>query len=276
MAPRSVKFVHLRHRDVPAGELLRDLRRVARAIGPRRVTAALYARHGRFRPNTLARRFGSWNGALAAAGLEVLQRWNVPEVELLQNLAAVWRKLGRQPTWRELTKRGGFSAFAGATYKRRFGSWHKALIAFEAFVEARGRPIVPAHRPKPRPQPAREINWRLRATVLIRDHCVCRMCGAGPAKDPAVTLHVDHIEPWSKGGATVLANLQTLCARCNIGKGDLTLGQTISPRIGATFSEPGKTSRASAGAGAPNRSTAMPFSTARMSVVAARSRPSRS
>jgi 5-methylcytosine-specific restriction endonuclease McrA len=48
------------------------------------------------------------------------------------------------------------------------------------------------------------------------------MCGTSPLKDPAVTLHVDHIVAWSKGGRTVLNNLQTLCARCNIGKGDLT------------------------------------------------------
>ncbi|HEX4614769.1 MAG TPA: HNH endonuclease signature motif containing protein [Stellaceae bacterium] len=46
------------------------------------------------------------------------------------------------------------------------------------------------------------------------------MCGASPAKDPAVTLHVDHIVPWSKGGETVLSNLQTLCAPRNIGKAD--------------------------------------------------------
>jgi 5-methylcytosine-specific restriction endonuclease McrA len=49
------------------------------------------------------------------------------------------------------------------------------------------------------------------------------MCGASPAKDPAVTLHVDHIEPWSKGGTTTLDNLQTLCSTCNIGKADCTL-----------------------------------------------------
>ena len=39
-----------------------------------------------------------------------------------------------------------------------------------------------------------------------------------PAKDPGVELHVDHIFPWSKGGETVLENLQTLCSRCNGGK----------------------------------------------------------
>lgn len=36
----------------------------------------------------------------------------------------------------------------------------------------------------------RKINWRLRVVVLIRDNCICKMCGASPAKDPAVTLHV--------------------------------------------------------------------------------------
>jgi hypothetical protein len=216
-----VKFVRFKHRNVPDRELVRDLRRVARETGRRRVTSMLYAERGRFRPNTLARRFGSWNAALGAAGLPVTQLWKVPDRALLENLAEVWRKLGRQPTWRELTKRGGFSKFAGATYKRRFGSWHGALRAFEAFVNKRNRGVDLARRATPTPARCREIGWRLRATVLIRDNCLCRMCGASPAKDPAVTLHVDHIVPWSKGGETVLGNLQTLCAVCNIGKSDL-------------------------------------------------------
>src|SRR5471030_3206421 len=139
VAARPVKFVRLRHRNIPDRELVRDLRRGAREAGRRRVTSAFYAEHGTFRPNTLARRFGSWNAALGAAGLTVTQHWNVPDAVLLKNLADVWRKLGRQPTWRELTKCRGFSAFAGATYKRRFGSWHGALRAFEAFVNKGGR-----------------------------------------------------------------------------------------------------------------------------------------
>ena len=47
------------------------------------------------------------------------------------------------------------------------------------------------------------------------------MCGASPAKDPSVILHVDHIKPWSKGGETNLDNLRTLCSVCNIGKSDM-------------------------------------------------------
>jgi hypothetical protein len=220
VAARPVKFVRFKHRDIPDRELVRDLRRVARKTGRRRVTSALYAEHGTYRPNTMWRRFGSWNAALGAAGLKVTQHWGVPDAVLLQNLADVWRKLGRQPGWRELTKRGGFSTFAGATYKRRFGTWHNALRAFEAFVSKRGPGIHLPKRAKSTTRPSREIGWRLRATVLIRDNCLCRMCGASPAKISTVTLHVDHIVPWSKGGQTVLANLQTLCAVCNIGKGD--------------------------------------------------------
>lgn len=215
-----VKFVRFKHRDIPDRELVRDLRRVARETGRRRVTSILYAEHGAFGPGTLARRFGSWNAALGAAGLPVAQLWKVPDTALLENLADVWRKLGRQPTWRELTKRGGFSKFAGATYKRRFGSWHAALRAFEVFASQGNRRDALPRRPKTIARSSRDISWRLRATVLIRDNCLCRMCGASPAKDPAVTLHVDHIVPWSKGGQTVLGNLQTLCAPCNIGKGD--------------------------------------------------------
>lgn len=66
----------------------------------------------------------------------------------------------------------------------------------------------------------RAISDKLRYQVLKRDNFKCCACGASPAKDPAVELHIDHIIPWSRGGETTLQNLQTLCSRCNIGKSD--------------------------------------------------------
>lgn len=57
----------------------------------------------------------------------------------------------------------------------------------------------------------------LRYDVLKRDNFTCQKCGA-TAKDGA-KLHVDHIIPVFKGGKTTISNLQTLCDRCNIGKG---------------------------------------------------------
>ena len=66
----------------------------------------------------------------------------------------------------------------------------------------------------------RTISDKLRYQVLKRDNFKCCACGASPAKDPSVELHIDHIIPWSKGGETKLDNLQALCSRCNIGKSD--------------------------------------------------------
>lgn len=59
---------------------------------------------------------------------------------------------------------------------------------------------------------------RLRVKVLARDKSTCQICGATA---PSVELHVDHIIPYSKGGTTTLDNLQTLCSKCNLGKGNL-------------------------------------------------------
>ena len=67
---------------------------------------------------------------------------------------------------------------------------------------------------------SRSISDKLRYTVLKRDHFKCCACGASPAKDPSVELHIDHIVPVAKGGETSLDNLQTLCSKCNLGKGD--------------------------------------------------------
>src|SRR4051812_36607037 len=134
MSDPPTKIVRLQNRNTPERTLLRDLRRVARLTGRRLVTGAVYQQHGAFGISTLISRFGSWNAALEAAGLGVTRRWRVPNAEMMQNLADVWRKLGRQPAFAELTKGNGVSKFAGDTYRHRFGSWRNGLGVFEAFV----------------------------------------------------------------------------------------------------------------------------------------------
>lgn len=54
-----------------------------------------------------------------------------------------------------------------------------------------------------------KVRWK----VWERDDFTCQKCGSRR------NLHVDHIFPESKGGKTILKNLQTLCANCNIKKG---------------------------------------------------------
>lgn len=56
----------------------------------------------------------------------------------------------------------------------------------------------------------------MRYDVLRRDNFKCVICGR--TQKDGIKLHVDHIFPVSKGGQTVLTNLQTLCEECNVGK----------------------------------------------------------
>ena len=53
----------------------------------------------------------------------------------------------------------------------------------------------------------------LKQQVKERDHYTCQCCGK--VMRDGVGLQIDHIIPVSKGGKTVLSNLQVLCSRCN-------------------------------------------------------------
>ena len=218
--------INLRRRNVPQVELIDDLKRVAKLLNLQTLTGSIYDEKGKFGKTTILRRFGSWNKALEASELKVVLILNNKEEILFENLANVWKILGRQPVGSDLDKSKGCSKFALGTYEKRFGSWNKALQAFADFinevsVSGTFSEDVKRARENETARTSRKINWRLRAKVLIRDNCICKMCGASPAKDSAVMLHVDHIKAWSKGGETKMENLQTLCAKCNIGKSDL-------------------------------------------------------
>jgi hypothetical protein len=206
------------HRNVSEGELLADLTRVASELGKSRVTIDEYNDRGAFHSTTLARRFGSWFAATDKAGLCRTRNLNIPSEDLFANLVDLWTALGRQPRYSDL--RPGASRFSSGTYEKRFGGWTKALQAFVVWanegdlVPPQAESVVGSGRKTPR-----NINWRLRALVLMRDGARCRLCGATP--HDGIRLHVDHIKPWSKGGETLLENLQILCNICNIGKSDL-------------------------------------------------------
>jgi hypothetical protein len=206
------------HRNVPDADLLADLVRVADELNSKRVTIDQYNERGQFHATTLTRRFGSWFTALELAGLERTRTLGLSDEELFENLAEVWLALGRQPTYRDVES--DVSRYSAGTYEKRFGSWRLALQAFVLW--ANGGIALDAETPRTatsRRRSPRTANWRQRASVLLRDGATCRMCGARP--EDGARLEVDHIVPWSKGGETVLDNLQVLCQQCNVGKSDL-------------------------------------------------------
>ena len=125
------------------------------------------------------------------------------------------------------------SEVGGKAYVVRWGTWVKAL---EAFVQRAGQDDARAAAPHGAPAmpPTRSrleradfddgrIRLGLRYRVLVRDNFKCVLCGNTPARDQACRLHVDHMDPYSKGGRTLIENLRTLCDSCNVGKGNLTI-----------------------------------------------------
>jgi hypothetical protein len=210
------------HRNISKDDLIADLQRVAHDNGLTTIPQKLYGQLGKYTHKVFYSNFGSWNNALLAAGLEISsRRRDISSNELFENIEHVWITLGRQPTYAEMNS--AISRFSTKPYENRFGSWRNALVAFINYINESPSPTATIADKKAQSKTNRNINPRLRFLVMQRDYFKCCACGASPAKDPAVVLHVDHIIPWSKGGSTTAENLQTLCSKCNLGKGDLIL-----------------------------------------------------
>lgn len=201
-------------------ELLLDLQRVSKETGKRSLTYTEYKEYGRYAPTTVTNHFGTWNNALSIAGLQI-SKHSYSDQELFDNLAELWIKIGHQPSRADLSRFQ--SPISSATYERRFGKWSVALKSFVDYYNSQeGLDYCPVEvKPNATHKTNRKINLRMRFRIMSRDNFKCCICGASPAKDPTIELHIDHIIPWAKGGETVIENLQTLCSKCNYGKSDL-------------------------------------------------------
>lgn len=65
----------------------------------------------------------------------------------------------------------------------------------------------------------------VRFDVFKRDNFTCQYCGR---KSPDIVLHIDHINPVSKGGGNEVINLITSCVECNLGKSDKLISDKTS------------------------------------------------
>jgi Homing endonuclease associated repeat/HNH endonuclease len=202
-------------------EMLEDLRRVAHILSKSIITQKEYENLGKYSYSSYRNHFGTWKVALSKAGLKTSRNWGTSREEYLENLKEVWVKLGRQPKYTDMII--PFSKLSATAYAHFFGSWTNTLTEFQKYLneaaidtEATIENIKPERSNGHKTQ--RSVNWRLRFKVMQSDNFKCRFCGRAPAVDPTIILHVDHIRPYSKGGETILENLQTLCSVCNIGK----------------------------------------------------------
>ena len=221
-----------------------DLQRIAKHLNKDTVLYEDYKQYGNHSAEHFFARFRTWDEALISAGLQPtgLARSRIDEQALFNELERIWIKLGRQPTSTDIIK-GNISKYSLDTYKRRFGGWRIALEAFVEYINRDNSVELDAEEPmeskvdyqntisgtdevaqpliKKEHRTSRNITARMRFKTYKRDNFKCCACGASPAKDPSVELHVDHILPWSRGGETIIENLQTLCSKCNLGKSDI-------------------------------------------------------
>ncbi len=214
------------HRNTSDEELLNDLKAVSNIINKDTVTMEEYNQYGKYHSTTLTRRFGSWFLCLQKAQLQMSRsKIGISNEALFDNIEKVWIKLGKQPSYTQMEEYGEFSI---GTYTKRFGGWRKALEAFIDYVNSteikidESEPTSDTTSDVANHITRRDINLRMRFIVMKRDNFKCCMCGRSPATTPGLELHIDHIIPWSKGGETVIDNLQTLCSDCNLGKSNLS------------------------------------------------------
>lgn len=218
-----------RFRVLARNEVLDALRQFAAENPGKSVTEKeIAARLGMHR-GAIIRRFGKWETLLAEVGLDpVPMGRRYTDEECFENILALWTHYGRQPRFGELKRPP--SVVGPKAYIRRWGGWRAALSAFVKRVNESPetpteqlpleQPPVPTNNTLVGQETApRSLGLALRYRVLVRDKFRCVICGASPAKDVRVELHVDHIHPWSLGGQNVEENLRTLCSKCNLGKG---------------------------------------------------------
>jgi 5-methylcytosine-specific restriction endonuclease McrA len=217
-------------KEIDSNDFIEDLRFVADKLNKNTVTREEYKKNGKYYATAIEKRFNGWTNALENAQLNINCDRDISNESLFDEIENIWIKLGRQPTTKDI--KNGISKYALNTYSRRFGGWRNSLISFLKYIDSPEKTIRSESKisknddqnindKDQKHKTPRDVNLRLRFLVLKRDNFSCKICGASPAKDPSVVLHIDHIIPWSKGGETVIDNLQTLCEKCNLGKSNI-------------------------------------------------------
>lgn len=201
------------------GELLDHLISIADEIGhtPSKREFQELSSHSH---TTYVERFGCWNDAVEAAGLDHVQVHSVPRKEFLTAIRNLADELGRAPTRLEMDSMGDRDS---SLYQSKFGSWNEA-------IEAAG--LEPRY-----PDATGEDRWNWkggnrkygegwteekRKTIRERDGYECSRCGLSQEQHKeqhGMRLHVHHITPAKEiedaDKRNAPSNLTALCITCH-------------------------------------------------------------
>ncbi len=238
----NFQFERYRVDKISREKILEDLEDVAKRFNYIEFGKRDYDKFGKISHGTAIREFKTWRGSLDALreyltkksiNLKLRQKpYNriYPDKELFSEMERIWVKVGHRPSryeWNICEPRISYS-----TYSRRFGTWTNACLKFienkmgseittrKNIEDSEDNKLLAEEKLliNYKPEENRGIPLGLRLKILDRDNFRCKLCGRSPATELGVQLHIDHIIPFSKGGKSILENLQTLCMDCNLGK----------------------------------------------------------
>lgn len=171
---------------------------------------------------TMRVRFGSWGNALRAAGFRAGKGYKLDPKEMVAAFKDCWREQQSVPSRKQLENylaRHNLP-IRWNSYYIFFGGIGKLAQMIMKVEEGKIPEAMLYQKIKPQKKVDRTVSLKMRMSVLKRDGYRCVKCGVSPKINKSVTLEIDHIVPVSKGGASTLDNLQTLCFDCNQGKTD--------------------------------------------------------
>ena len=197
-------------------EILDDVKRVLNELGTESIKSREYFTYGKYGKKAIENHFGSWNGLLKKLNLTInRENIHLTKEDIFKIIEELWIQKQKQPTINEFES----THHTIKIIKSNFGTWMNCLHEFVEYENKINKSFFltkNAIKHKTSPTPSLSLRYQ----VLNRDKFKCVKCGRSPANDPSIELHIDHIVPYSKGGETILDNLQTLCQHCNLGKGN--------------------------------------------------------
>lgn len=137
------------YRNISDEELINDILRVAKLCGTDRLSRSVYEKHGKYGRTTISRKFGSWNNALAKAGLPVYcQEWGKHQhYEKDEDFFADMRRIASQlqKTYITTGEYEQYGQYDRSSMFHRFGSWNiileKAGLSPTPFRLGKGKEI---------------------------------------------------------------------------------------------------------------------------------------
>ena len=99
--------------------------------------------------------------------------------------------------------------------------WNILVLAALSVADFTIAILLRTRRNELRVKPTERINWTkgLKDELMKRQNRICTYCGY---RRMATSMDIDHMIPVSRGGSNDKSNLQVICRKCNLRKGQMT------------------------------------------------------